>query len=117
MTNEQIELKLIDIEARQQLLIDALLSVVEIVHPDHENFALFALIAGFTAKELETLNDLMRWANMRGDKLNKEDFIERFNKELPRRRDTLNAVVRSFRTDERYPHILDILEGKQSSKH
>ena len=101
MNAKRIEERLDNLEIRQRLLTDSLLGI--------KKFAELALPSGFTAKEIEKIEMLFRWAT-EVHNFSRGKFILKFNKELPRRKDSITAIAKAYRADNRFPfackHIL-----------
>lgn len=111
-----VEERLRNLEARQSLLMDALLGILQEVKPDHQSsFAIYAFMAGLTAAELEEVEAFFRWAaekRQRG-KLTHEALAKRFEERLPRRKDALRSIAQGYRVEGKFPYVCDFILGEE----
>jgi len=108
---DKIAERLSNIDARISLLIDGLLSLIQRTNPEHSSFAIYALVAGLTAQELDEIETLFRHASI-SDNLNIENFKNEFEKRLPRLKDSLVVIAKGLHADGKFPYFCQkILDG------
>ena len=69
------------------------------------NSDMFFLASGFSTLELDKLNKIIAWSFHNINTLTKEKFIKKFETNLPRKKDMLNAIVKVYRKDDMFSPI------------
>ena len=118
MNNTQdLERRVADMEARQQLLIDALLAIGDEKVPEGANFPLWALNSGLTAQDIAALNQFCGWAVKRGsENVTREELIREFGALLPHRQHDLETIMRAHRADNQFPGLCKLFFSENDSE-
>lgn len=114
--NDIVE-RLANLEARQSLLIDALLGVLKKARQNQSSFAIYALVAGFTAAEIEDVERFFRWATEAADQkdVSRREIVKAFQRRFPRRKDSLVSIAKGYKLEGKFPHICDFILGRNST--
>ncbi|MEG6568618.1 hypothetical protein [Thermoanaerobacterium thermosaccharolyticum] len=110
----ELEQRVLELESQNRLLTDALLRIAsEKGEPLAKNFSTYALLNKYTAYEIQELEGLLKWAFNKSteNNLSKEEFIEEFNRRLPKRKNELNFLFECYRRENILPYLCDLVLG------
>ncbi|MDA8213352.1 MAG: hypothetical protein M0021_15950 [Clostridia bacterium] len=116
---QELEKRIIELETKQKLMLDSILSLIDLINPNYDSFSLFLLTNGFTAKEIENLENLLSTLafnkGFHNISISKEEFIKKFEEILPRKKDMLLGLIKALKAEDRHPHICSlVLDGKEA---
>ncbi len=117
METNDIEERLQNLEARQRLLVDALINTLKDTKLDHRpSFAIYALSGGFSATEMEEIEAFFRWVTeeRRSGKLTLEGLTKKFEERLPRQKDSLKSIAQGYRVEGKFPYACDFILGEET---
>ena len=99
-----LENRVIELEAKIEMITNALLSVAK---PTHKNFGLLALTIGLKANEIEQIKYIFVKAVT--EKLEKQRFERLLIEALPERQNVLRAIAEALKADDICVSACDML--------
>ena len=106
---EVLEQRIVELEAKQRLIKYVLSGLPEEINLEFGNFALFALLAGFSEVEISETEKLISWAIRNIDKLTREEFLDRFKQCLPNRLKELDGIMNACKKDGMAPKLWSLI--------
>ena len=95
-----------DLETQATFRKTVVLALAHAVKPSvgfRYHYSLYALNQGFTADEVEEIDDFLRWAARISDRpLGREELLDRFDKFVPTRKGKLDEILQVDRCDGEY---------------
>lgn len=111
-SKQELEKRIADLEARQDLLIEVIFALAEKVEPDAAHFALLALTYGFRANDMEALQDFYGWAlTQEPGALMRDDVAREFARRLPHHESRLESLMRAHQDDDNFAGLCRVVLG------
>lgn len=112
---KEIKRRIADLETKYYHLQQVIFALVDAVKPQGVEFAMLALAYGFTAEQMEALDEFWKWAS-RQDKtrLTKDELAQEFEARMPQPlQGKLEQILRAERADGSRPFYCRLVLGEE----
>jgi hypothetical protein len=96
---KQLEQRIVELETKNRLILDAMLNLVDLIDIEHKNFALLALTCGFSSEELNKIEETISWAIHNFNNITRNDFIRKFEENLPYHKEMLISILEAYKAE------------------
>jgi hypothetical protein len=104
-----LEKRIEELEMKNRLMTDALLQLGDLIDKNYSSFAMIALAVNLSKDEVSKVEGLIVWGMKNLSNITRNDFIKKFEEELPTRKGLVMPIIEAYNTEGLIKPLCDLM--------